>query len=338
MRPERIIVVGASAGGVRALEELVSGLQPDLPAAVVIVLHVSPRHRSLLPEILSAAGPLPARHAVTGEKLTNGRIHVAPPDHHLLIEDEQLLLTSGAKENHHRPSIDLLFRSAAYHFGNRAIGVVLSGLLSDGSSGLFSIKRLGGIGIIQDPEEAAYDSMPVAASRRVDVDHALPAREIGALLSELVRQPIPDEPVGAGPYHLALKEDIDLAMGKSPSVPDIIRNREPSPYTCPDCLGVLYRVHEGTQDRFRCHTGHGYTLPALFGGYFESMEGKLWQTVKAMQETVFLVTEAAERAAAASEAEHAAVLNKTKDELHKRLEIMRALAEAPPQSDADSAS
>jgi two-component system, chemotaxis family, protein-glutamate methylesterase/glutaminase len=338
MRRDRVVVVGASAGGVRALEELVSGLAADLAAAVLIVLHVSPRHRSVLPEILSAAGPVPAQHAVTGEKLENGRIYVAPPDHHLLIGDGRLLLTGGPKENHHRPSIDLLFRSAAYHFGNRAVGVVLSGLLSDGSSGLFSIKRLGGIGIIQDPQEAAYSSMPLAAARRVDVDHALTAREIGPLLSELVRQPIPDEPVGAASYRLALKEDIDRAMGKPPSEFDMMHKREPSPYTCPDCFGVLFRIPEGTQDRFRCHTGHGYTLPALFGEYFESMEGKLWQTVKAMQETLFLVAEAAERAAAANEAEHAAALNKTKDELQKRLEIMRALAVAPPRSDAGSAS
>src|SRR5215218_1279851 len=124
MGPDRVIVIGASAGGVRALEELVSGLQPDLAAAVLIVLHVSPRHRSLLPEILSAAGPLRARHAATGEKLKNGRIYVAPPDHHLLIDREKILLTSGPKENHHRPSIDLLFRSAAFHFGNRTVGVV----------------------------------------------------------------------------------------------------------------------------------------------------------------------------------------------------------------------
>src|SRR5689334_9498612 len=114
MRPDRVIVVGASAGGVRALEELVAGLPPDLAAAVLIVLHLSPRHRSLLPEILATAAALPARHANTGEALTNGVIYIAPPDHHLVIDDGRVLLTTGPKENNHRPSIDLLFRSAAY--------------------------------------------------------------------------------------------------------------------------------------------------------------------------------------------------------------------------------
>jgi two-component system chemotaxis response regulator CheB len=331
MEAERLVVIGASAGGVRPLEELVAGFRPDFGAPVLIVLHVSPRHRSLLPDILSAAGPVPAQHAQNGETLEPGRIYVAPPDHHLLVDGSQIVLTRGPKENHYRPSIDLLFRSAAYHFGNRATGIVLSGSLSDGSSGLFSIKRAGGIAVIQDPSEAVYSSMPLSALRQVDIDYTLAAAEIGLLLNELVREPTPNEPTGAGPYRLALKQEVDFAAGKPEATMNIVQNHDPSPYTCPDCAGVLFRVHEGIQDRFRCHTGHGFSAAALFSEYFESMEGKLWESLRAMQETILLIAEATHRAAAAGEDEHARVLADTKADLDKRLEILRTLALTQPE-------
>jgi two-component system chemotaxis response regulator CheB len=328
---ERIVVIGASAGGVRALEDVVGGLPPDFPAAVLIVLHLGAHHRSLLPDILAAAGTLPVKAAASGEKLKAGRVHVAIPDHHLLVDGDGMLVTTGPKENHYRPSIDLLFRSAAYHFGNRAIGVILSGSLSDGSSGLFSVKRLGGIAVIQDPDEAPYSSMPLAAMKRVDIDYALPVKEIGLLLDGLVRQPAPPQRVGADAYRATLKEEVDIAAGKSPLEMKRMIPKEPSIYSCPDCNGVLMRVEEETQDRFRCHTGHGYSAAALFDEYLDSVEEKLWQSVKTMQETLFLLTEAVRRATAAGEAENARALAATVRELEKRVEIVRALALKQPK-------
>jgi two-component system chemotaxis response regulator CheB len=335
MEAERVVVIGASAGGVRPLEELVAGFRADFAAPVLIVLHVSPRHRSLLAEVLSVAGPLPAQDAESGDTLEPGQIYVAPPDRHLLLDGSEVLLTSGPKENHYRPSIDLLFRSAAYHFGNRALGVVLSGALSDGSSGLFSIKRAGGVAVIQDPSEAVYDSMPLSALRQVDVDYTLPAAEIGVLLNDLVREPARSEPTGAGPYRLALKQEVDHAAGKPEATMNIAQNHEPSPYTCPDCAGVLFRVPEGVHDRFRCHTGHGFSAASLFSEYFESMEGRLWESVRAMQETILLIAEAAHRAAAAGEDEHARVLADTKADLDARLHVLRTLALTQPESGSE---
>ena len=186
---ERIVVIGASAGGVDALEQVVSRLPRALPAPVLVVLHLGRTQKSLLHRILDQAGPLPAREATDGEALQPGVIYVAQADRHLMTDARAMRITSGPKENHSRPSIDVLFRSAAYHFGARAIGIVLSGLLSDGSLGLYAIKRLGGIAVIQDAEEAAYSDMPLNAMRRVDVDYAMPASEIGPLLAALMQQP-----------------------------------------------------------------------------------------------------------------------------------------------------
>jgi two-component system chemotaxis response regulator CheB len=340
MGTERIVVIGASAGGVRPLEDLVAGLPLDFPAAVLIVLHLSARHPSLLPQVLAAAGPLPVAHAESGQKLTPGRIHVAIPDHHLLVNGDELLVTGSPKENHHRPSIDLLFRSAAYHYRSRAVGVVLSGALSDGSSGLFSIHRLGGVTVIQDPNEAPCSSMPLSALRRVDIDHTLRAKEIGAILADIVRQPPGAEPTGAESYRAALKDEVDIAAGKPPLETAIMNTLEPSPYTCPDCTGVLFRIKEGRQDRFRCHTGHGFSAAALWEECLESFEETHWLSIKAMQESLMLLTDGAGRAAAAGEQAAADALQTTVRELEERLEKLRALGSKPrgaALSNADAA-
>jgi two-component system chemotaxis response regulator CheB len=195
---------------------------------VLVVLHLSPTHKSLLPQILSRAGTLRAHEAEDGEPLQRGHIYVAPPDYHLMVEPERVRVTHGPKENHHRPSVDVLFRAAACHFGSRAIGIVLSGALSDGSSGLFAIRRLGGIAVVQDPEEAAYSSMPLSAMRRVDIDYMLPAGEIGKLLTGLMAESPRREPVDAENYRQDLRFDLDTAASDSPFDRGIMENAGPS--------------------------------------------------------------------------------------------------------------
>ena len=164
-----IVVIGASAGGIEALGLLVRQLPPELGAAVFVVLHLAPDHKSVLPRILSAAGPLPAKHAVDGEAVVPNRIYVARPDHHMVIQDSHVRVIRGPRENGHRPAIDPLFRSAAYTFGPRVIGVVLSGSLDDGTAGLVSIKHQGGLALVQDPNEAMVDSMPRSALENVSM-------------------------------------------------------------------------------------------------------------------------------------------------------------------------
>lgn len=185
---DRVVVVGASAGGVSALEKLASGLAADFPAPILVVLHLAANHKSLLPEILSRAGPLPACEARDGTTLAPGRFHIATPDCHLLVDGKRVRVRKGPRENGFRPSVDVLFRSAAYAWASRAIGVVLSGALDDGASGLWAIKEMGGIAVVQDPADAAFDSMPVHALRRTRVDYKAPASGLGPLLSDLVRQ------------------------------------------------------------------------------------------------------------------------------------------------------
>ncbi len=183
-----VIVVGASAGGVEALRGLVGSLPIDLPAAVFLVLHIPAQSPSLLPEILSRSGPLRALHPTNGEVIQHGLIYVAPPDHHLLLEDGFVRVVRGPRENRHRPAIDPLFRSAARAYGSRVVGVILTGSLDDGTAGLLAIKRRGGVAIVQDPDDALYSSMPRSALAHVDVDHVLVLSEIGPVLARLTRE------------------------------------------------------------------------------------------------------------------------------------------------------
>jgi two-component system, chemotaxis family, protein-glutamate methylesterase/glutaminase len=182
-----IIVIGASAGGVRALELLVAGLPADLEASLFVVLHLSPWIKSVLPEILSRSGKLPAVHPRNGEAIRPGRIYVAPPDYHLLVDHGAIECWHGPKENRQRPSINPLFRSAAVTYGPRVVGVVLSGRLDDGSAGLWWVKRYGGIAIVQHPEQAEYPDMPLAAMQYIAVDYLVGVPEMPALLTKLAR-------------------------------------------------------------------------------------------------------------------------------------------------------
>ena len=186
-----IIVIGASAGEIEGLMELVAGLPRNLRAAIFVVVHQPAWHKSELPSVLSRTGDLPALHPAGGQAIDCGKIYVAPPDYHLLLERDRVDLWRGPKENRHRPAVNPLFRSAAVAFGSRVIGVILSGFLDDGATGLWWIKRYGGIAVVQDPNDAQSPDMPVAALEHVDVDYVLPAAEIGRLLTKLTAKGVP---------------------------------------------------------------------------------------------------------------------------------------------------
>jgi two-component system chemotaxis response regulator CheB len=289
-----IIVIGASAGGVEALSQLTRLLPADLPAAIFVVLHVSAHSPSLLPRILNRARTLPASHPVDGEAIRHGRIYVAPPDQHLLLEDGQLEVRRGPRENGHRPAVDPLFRTAARSFGARVVGVVLSGTLDDGTAGLAAIKQRGGVAVVQAPEEALYTGMPRSALDTVEVDYSLPVAEIAELLDRLARQPLLD-PAGDDPPSERIETESQVAAFDMDAIEDEDRPGQPSVFACPDCGGTLWELQDGDLTRFRCRVGHAWTANGLLAEQSEGIETALWTALRALEERAVLCDRVCER-------------------------------------------
>jgi two-component system, chemotaxis family, protein-glutamate methylesterase/glutaminase len=289
MAKRDIIVIGASAGGVYALKEFVSTLPADFKATVFVVLHVSPHSPSYLPDIMNHAGPLKAVHPKDGEPIQRGHIYVAPPDHHMLVEYDQVIVKKGPKENRFRPSIDALFRSAAYSYGSRVIGVVLTGLLDDGTSGMWSVKRLGGTGIIQKPDDAQYPSMPDNVLQHVDVDYQVPIADLTPLLCRLIEETVPNKPELTETELDRIETEVNIAAQDNAFELGVLNLGELTPLTCPECSGALISIREGKLIRYRCHTGHAYTASALLADVTKSVEESFWKAIRSLEEAVMLL-------------------------------------------------
>lgn len=263
-----LIVIGGSAGSHRIIKEVVASLPPQLGAAVCVVVHMLPRARSQLASILGSLSNLPVREVADGDVLEPGRIYVTPPDRHLLIANGHVHLTRGPKEGLHRPSINVTFRSAASSRGSRVIGVLLSGLLDDGASGLWEIVRHGGVAIIQDPDEAEYPSMPLNALRDAPVHYRLAAAQIPAMLERLV----------------AGEEAPHMFSNSTGCAPDQF-----SGFTCPECSGPLFRRDlTPTLSEFRCRVGHVFSPQVLLDEHTSKQEKKLYEALLALEEGVQL--------------------------------------------------
>lgn len=283
-----IVVIGASAGGVEALRTIAAGLPSDLPAAVFVVLHMSPEGPGLMAELLERAGPLAAMEAEDGGDIERGRIYVARPDHHLVLHDSHVRLVRGPKENRSRPAIDPLFRSAALEYGSRVIGVVLTGSLDDGAAGLAAIKSGGGLAVVQDPSDALFPSMPRSAIRAVQPDHVVPVSEIASVLARAVSSPAGSAP----PPGETLRVEVAMGAGE----PEDIDTLGPqSPYSCPECGGVLNEVEDASVMRFRCRVGHAYTAESLASDQEETIEDSLWAALRALEESAELKAKLAGR-------------------------------------------
>jgi two-component system chemotaxis response regulator CheB len=283
-----IIVIGASAGGIEALTRVVRELPAGLGAAVFVVVHFPSHGTSVLPRILSGAGPLPAAHARDGEAIEPGRIYVAPPDCHLLVKRDRVRVIRGPRENGHRPAVDPLFRTAAAAYGGRVVGVVLSGMLDDGTTGLIAIKRRGGRALVQDPEDALYASMPRSALEHVEADGVAPATEIAGVLARWAAEPIEEEEgeMDDRPDFTELYMqgfETSNAMG------------HPSGFTCPECSGALWDIRDGELTRFRCRVGHSFSSDALLSEQSDSLESALWTAVTALEERAALLRRVAAR-------------------------------------------
>ncbi|HEY9832808.1 MAG TPA: chemotaxis protein CheB [Stenomitos sp.] len=320
LKPD-IIVIGASAGGLKAFETLVAQLPSNFPAAVFIVWHISPDYPSLLPEILAKCTSLRVKHATGKEPIRPGYIYVAPPDRHLLVEWGYVRLSRGPKENRFRPAIDVLFRSAARSYAERVIGVVLSGSLDDGAAGLYAIKERGGIALVQDPSDALHSSMPKAALQAVDVDYCVPIIEMGALLAHLVNKAIPVQEVNP----VSKKMDIEVGIARQDNGLEmgIMKLGEFSPYTCPECHGVLLQLKEGSLIRFRCHTGHAYSLNTLLAEVTQSIEESLWDGIRTIEASEMLMIHTAKHLHEMNEHEAADLLLQKAEDAKRRANLVR---------------
>ncbi len=259
MNNRDIIVIGGSAGATAPLKQILSRFPADVPAAIFVVLHIPAQGIGILSTVASSAGKLPVRQAENGMAIENGTVYLAPPDHHLLLFPDHIRLGRGPRENMARPAIDPLFRSAAMHFGPRVIGVVLSGLLSDGAAGLGAVKRCGGFALVQDPQDAISGEMPSRALQATTVDLCVPGARMGDVLSDLVREsagtvlPVPPE----------IRLEVEIAAGERIDSQRLINIADPAALTCPSCGGVLSEVKGSNPLRFRCQVGHAYTADNL---------------------------------------------------------------------------
>ena len=286
-RGRNIIVIGTSAGGLETLDRLISRLPNNLRASVFIVQHMA-SHASgaaLLRRLGRYASFQPAL-ASNGDRIKSGRIYIAPPDNHLLLKKTTLLVTKGARENRSRPGIDPLFRSAAVAHGARVIGVILSGMLDDGTAGLMAIKKCGGVTVVQDPKDAAYPAMPQSAIDNADVDFCVPLDGIGPLLAKLVAQPHGRTRKAPRDVHT----EAVIAERVLSDVSQVNGLGDQVPYNCPNCGGVLWELDTPGARRYRCHTGHSFTRPALLASQSEKIEEMLWIALRMFEERRNLLT------------------------------------------------
>ena len=284
----RIIVIGGSAGAMRPLENILASLPANLPAAVFVVLHLAPYAGREILDHLCGLSAVKARVAGDGDSFSEGEVILAPPDHHLIVKPAQLRVMRTPRENLWRPSVDVLFRSAAVAHGSAVIGVILSGALDDGSAGLAAVKRCGGLALVQSPANAQVASMPDAAIRNAPVDQVLDADAIAPALERLCR----DAPAPAVSIPADLVLEAQFAETGKPSAEINQMLGEPTEFTCSECAGPLWKRH-GDMIRYRCMTGHALTARALDEGLNRNLDAALWAAIRQFEQRANLCAQMA---------------------------------------------
>ena len=315
-----IIVLGASAGGIEALRVVISTLPRNLAAALFAVVHIAAQSENLLAQSFARKTALRVKTAEGEEPLEHGRLLVAPADHHLLVHKDRVAITRGPRENLWRPSIDVLFRSAAVAHGPRVIGVILSGALDDGSVGIVAIKHCGGIALAQEPDEAIFPDMPAAAIRTGHIDHVMPIKEIGPMLLRLVE--LPADTTTPIPGELKFEADIAATGRSTQAVQEQLG--ELSPYTCPECGGPLWKQN-GQILRFRCLIGHGYTANALLDAPGHDVDATLWMAVRQFEQRAQLQFEMGQEQTASGHVPRATFYQQRAAEMRAHAQVLRTL-------------
>ncbi|RDC63196.1 chemotaxis protein CheB [Adhaeribacter pallidiroseus] len=281
-----IIVIGTSAGGMEALCKLLDQLPEKLPAAIFIVQHLSMDSSSdYLVKRMAKHTKLQVKVAENDEVFQRGTVYMVPADRHLLLTNKRILVAKGPRENQFRPAVDPLFRSAAAYHGSRVIGVILTGMMNDGTVGMDAVKRSGGITVVQDPDDAEHPDMPRNALRNVSIDYVVPIREMGALLYSLSQTPSGDSiTVPQDILNEAQMVERIMTNGVMSDIKKMDDLGERSGYSCPDCGGGLWEINQGTVKRYRCHSGHAYNEESLFNSMNSALEETLWVSMRIMEE------------------------------------------------------
>jgi two-component system chemotaxis response regulator CheB len=324
-----VVVVGASAGGVEALSQFVAVLPPTFGGSIFVVLHLPPQGTSVLPAILARQDHLPAVHPEDGEPIRARTIYVAPPDYHLLVDRGRVRLTRGPRENSHRPSIDVLFRSAARAYGPRVVGVVLSGMLDDGTAGLQAIKQQGGVAVVQSPDEALFSGMPRSALENVATDYCLSVHDMGGLLAKLSQKPVPER-------ERSVSSEMNVEVGMAEMDEQAFQTEErpgtPSGFGCPECGGSLWELKEGELIRFRCRVGHAYSAEVLLAEQGEALEEALWMAVRALEEKAALAHRLTARSFERGHTLSAERFQEQAEEADRRAGLIRQVLLAPGET------
>lgn len=321
MTSRDIVVIGGSTGSGAVLKQVLGGLPPTLPAAVLITTHMAaggPNHQT---EMLQASSRLPVNRAIDGQPIEAGRVYLAEPDRHLLVADGVVRHGDGPRENLARPAIDPMFRSAALSYGSRVIGVVLTGALSDGAAGLYAIKQRGGLAMVQHPLDSLADEMPRAAIEAVQIDRVESAANLAEAIGQAVGTPAPQSP----PATDELLFEVEVAAGARLGSEGLRRFADPAPLTCPDCAGVLSEVRGSHPLRFRCQIGHAYTADVL-ASHSEKVDEAVRIAMRVMEERVELIDRMARDARETGRSAVADVYDKRAEEYRNHARTLREAA------------
>ncbi|MDB5131310.1 MAG: Protein-glutamate methylesterase [Mucilaginibacter sp.] len=284
---KKIVVIGASAGGYHAIADVVAALPADPEIAVFAVLHMSKDSAAaVVLHHLQLRTSLACKIAADNEPIKGGHLYLAPPDHHLMVKKGLMRVHNGPRENRWRPSIDVLFRSAAAAYGSQVIGIILSGLLDDGTSGMSAIKRSGGICIVQEPKEALFPDMPTNVLNTVDVDYRVPLADIGYIITDHLSKP----PARMLPVPEDVRIEAEITERMVSSMDELKKIGTHSNFSCPDCGGGLWKMSSDGVHRYRCYTGHVYTERLLNDKQREELEASLWVSIRILEERKNLLT------------------------------------------------
>lgn len=319
---KRTIVIGASAGGIPAVSKLLAGL-PDLAGlSILVVLHLSRTSNAKnIVSIFQKHTSLICKVAVDGSKIEDGHLYLAPSDHHLLIKDDKIIVHQGPHENRYRPSIDVLFRSAAVSLGNAVIGVVLTGMLDDGTSGMYAINKTGGICIVQDPTDAEYDDMPRSVLNLVDVDYTANLKDMQVLIAKLCTMPLPLSKA----IPPEIKKEADLTEKMMSDINELKKIADQSDFVCPDCGGGLWAIKNDPTHRYRCHTGHVYTEQTLYEQHGDHLEQSVWVAIRMLEERRNMLALMASHASDRNEGESAILYRIRAEQMETHIGRMKTI-------------